>query len=46
MANHTFKQITGYSPFHGSGWYAYGRLIINYHNHRVISVFFNGEQVF
>lgn len=39
------SKLKGYSPYPNSGWISYGRLIINYHHNRVLSIFFNGVQL-
>jgi hypothetical protein len=39
------QMVTGYNCYHGSGWRRYGRLIINFHNHQVVSVFLAGLQI-
>lgn len=40
------SRVRGYNCYPGSGWRSYGRLIINFHNGRVTSIFFNGDQIF
>ena len=41
----TWRRVVSYEPYMGSGWRRYGRLVVNFHNHVVTSVYFNGEQV-
>ena len=37
--------VRGYNSYPGSGWVSYGRLIINYHNNRVGTIFFAGQLI-
>jgi hypothetical protein len=38
-------RFQGYNCYPGSGWRRFGRLVVNFHNNRVTSVFFNGERL-
>jgi hypothetical protein len=39
------EKFTGYNCYPGSGWRKFGRLVVNFHNNRSISIFFNGELI-
>jgi hypothetical protein len=43
--NKMASRVTGYNCFEGSGWRMYGRLVVNFHNNRVVSVYLAGEQI-
>ena len=37
--------VQGYNSYPGSGWHRFGRLVVNFHNDRVIGVWFAGVQI-
>lgn len=38
--------LCGYNCYPGSGWRAYGRLVVNFHNNVVTSIYFDGVRIY
>lgn len=38
-------KTNGYNCYPGSGWRSFGRLVVNFHQYQITSVYFNGELI-
>lgn len=46
METNMTSNVLTYNCYPGSGWHKFGRLVVNFHNYRVVSVFLGGVQIF